>query len=165
MRFHTLPKLILEDLGSVHAFLELPDDSILYEVRATPICELIEQIFSETGERFEYNDEILERCIAELGLPRSQPDKTRDGVLGGLVYNAQHYVVHDYLLREGYARFTQELIDQAGELGLEIEFQDGTRSRPKKIGDKWCAWVKHSQTKSYRPDPEIPVRQVQKAKK
>ena|SRR3990167_4496573 len=159
MIFYPPPELVLEDLDSLLAFLENPPENVSrWRVKAILICNLIEKIFSEKGTRFEYNDSIRERARTEFGFSH-----LLDDALGILVYNAQAYVEHDYLVREGYEPFTQELIERAGEQGLAIQFFSGTISSPKLKpiedgGEKWFAWVPSSRTRAFQPNPQTPVR-------
>ena len=154
MHFCEPPKIILKDLAELRAFLAQfptnPPDK--YSVKSLDICALIEQIFSEKGERFEYNSVILKRAMQDFGLPPSPPNGTEGGILGSLVYNAQNYVAHDWLVANGYSQFTQELVNQAGESGKKIKFSGGTVADVRRIDETWYAMPKGSRKRTFIPD-------------
>ena len=154
MHFCEPPKIILKDVDELRAFLAQfptnhPDE---YSVKSIALCALIEQMFSENGERFEYNSVILKRAMQDFGLPPSPPNGTEGGMLGSLVYNAQRYVTHDWLIANDYLRFTQELVNQAGDSGKKIKFHSGTVASVRRINETWYAMPKGSRKRTFIPD-------------
>ena len=135
-----------------------------YAVKSLWLCELIERMFAEKGERFAYNSEVACRARRELGLPPASPHTSGEesGPLATLVYNAQGYVSSDHLEAQGFESFTPAVVERAFHEGLQIEFVNGARSTIKSIGGQLQCMVARSRTRAYRVDGTTPVRLVRK---
>jgi hypothetical protein len=60
--------------------------------------------------KFPYNSDVRKEAERQLGIPEQDENNS---ILSRLVYMAQRYRDHDNLVRDGYSRLTQEMIEQA----------------------------------------------------
>jgi hypothetical protein len=153
--------MILPDRQALLDYLELPLEKAItrFGVKSIWMCELIEKMFAETGKRFAYNADIKIRAEIELGLSRTDPH-TEGTPLSTIIYNAQEFVRDDYRIKCGYEYFTQAIVDEAGEKGKNIQFQDGKIAKVKKFNDRWYALPKGARKRAYSPNQESWVKMV-----
>jgi hypothetical protein len=154
------PELILPDRDALLAYLNnpLPDDASCrrYRVKSVWLCQLIERIFDEKGNRFVYNADVYTRACDELGLPeniKAQRDQHFDlaaKTLDTLVYNAQKYVRSDWLKARGFAPLTQAMVDNAGETKRLIQLPTGVNHKVRRIGDRWYALLPRARHRALR---------------
>lgn len=162
------PQLILQTADDLLHYLQSPDPTVnKFAVKSVWIESLLEEMFSETGSRFAYNDDVARRAAFELGITDGKLEWHKQhsilntlgnvgNMLDTLVYNTQEYVRAAYqkarveqLQREGYDVVTQELIDRAGKENKNLLLSSGKTATVKKMNGTWRACPKGSRVKYY----------------